>query len=109
VVVPIDEQGDDAAGILGISRPLVVYRMDIGDLPFRYADKHWRSRLKDVLALKARIDAQCNAMEALAGMPKTSSFAMPRKFDVVPLYRGTIRSYVCPRRAATRARKPACC
>jgi hypothetical protein len=26
---------NDAADILGISRPLVVHRMDVGDLPFR--------------------------------------------------------------------------
>lgn len=57
---------NDAAEILGISRPLVVHRMDIGDLPFRYVGKHRRARLKDVLALKARIDAQRAAMEALA-------------------------------------------
>lgn len=67
--VLIEEQEispNDAASILGISRPLVVHRMDIGDLPFRYVGKHRRSKLKDVLALKARIDAQRNAMEALA-------------------------------------------
>jgi hypothetical protein len=57
---------NDAAEILGISRPLVVHRMDIGDLPFRYVGKHRRATLKDVLALKTRIDAQQNAMEALA-------------------------------------------
>lgn len=57
---------NDAADILGISRPLVVHRMDIGDLPFRYVGKHRRTKLKDVLALKARIDAQQAAMEALA-------------------------------------------
>uniref|UniRef100_A0A9E8A9M1 DNA-binding protein n=1 Tax=Bosea sp. NBC_00436 TaxID=2969620 RepID=A0A9E8A9M1_9HYPH len=56
----------EAAGILGISRPLVVLRMDRGDLLFRYVGKHRRARLKDVLALKARLDAQRNAMEALA-------------------------------------------
>lgn len=28
----------EASTILGISRPLVVHRMDIGDLPFRYAE-----------------------------------------------------------------------
>lgn len=55
-----------AADILGISRPLVVHRMDIGDLPFRYVGKHRRTKLKDVLALKARIDAGRTAMEALA-------------------------------------------
>lgn len=57
---------NDAAGILGVSRPLVVHRMNIGDLPFRYVGKHRRATLRDVLALKTRIDAQCGAMEALA-------------------------------------------
>jgi hypothetical protein len=62
---------NDAADILGISRPLVVHRMDIGDLPFRYIGKHRRSKLKDVLALKAKIDAQQAAMEALAENTET--------------------------------------
>jgi hypothetical protein len=57
---------NDAATVLGISRPLVVHRMDIGDLPFRYVGKHRRTKLVDVLALKARIDAQREAMETLA-------------------------------------------
>ena len=57
---------NDAAYILGISRPLVVHRMDIGDLPFRYVGKHRRTKLKDVLALKSKIDVQHAAMEALA-------------------------------------------
>jgi hypothetical protein len=56
----------EASNILGISRPLVVLRMDGGDLPFRYVGKHRRASLKDVLALKARLDAQRVAMEALA-------------------------------------------
>jgi excisionase family DNA binding protein len=57
---------NEAADILGISRPLVVHRMNIGDLPFRYVGKHRRTKLKDVLALKATIDAQQAAMRALA-------------------------------------------
>src|SRR5262249_11177081 len=57
---------NDAAAILGISRPLVVHRMDIGDLPFRHVGRHRRTKLKDVLALKMRIEAQQAAMEALA-------------------------------------------
>jgi hypothetical protein len=57
---------NDAADILGISRPLVVHRMGVGDLPFRYVGKHRRTKLKDVLALKAKIDMQRSAMEALA-------------------------------------------
>lgn len=57
---------NDAASILGVSRPLVVHRMDVSDLPFRYVGKHRRATLKDVLGLKTRIDAQRAAMEALA-------------------------------------------
>jgi len=57
---------NEAADILGISCPLVVHRMDTGDLPFRYVGKHRRTKLKDVLALKTKIDAQRAAMETLA-------------------------------------------
>jgi hypothetical protein len=57
---------NDAAIILGISRPLVVHRMDVGDLPFRYVGRHRRAKLKDVLLLKRRLDAQQTAIEALA-------------------------------------------
>lgn len=55
----------EASTVLGISRPLVVYRMDIGDLPFRYVGKHRRALLKDVLALKERLDARQKALDAL--------------------------------------------
>jgi hypothetical protein len=57
---------NDAATILGISRPLVVHRMDVGDLPFRYVGKHRRAKLADVLALKSKIDAQRADLAALA-------------------------------------------
>lgn len=56
----------DAASILGVSRPLVVHRMNVGDLPFRYVGKHRRATLKDVLGLKVKIDGQRAAMKALA-------------------------------------------
>lgn len=56
----------ETSAILGISRPLVVHRMDIGDLPFRHVGKHRRALLKDVLMLKAKLDVQRKAMEALA-------------------------------------------
>lgn len=57
---------NDAAAVLGISRPLVVHRMDIGDLPFRYVGKHRRTRLADVLELKGKLDEQRSALKALA-------------------------------------------
>jgi hypothetical protein len=56
----------EASAILGISRPLVVLRMDRGDLPFRYVGKHRRASLKDVLALKVRLDARQKAIDELA-------------------------------------------
>lgn len=55
----------EASAILGISRPLVVLRMDRGDLPFRYVGKHRRAFLKDVLALKSKLDTRQSAMDAL--------------------------------------------
>jgi hypothetical protein len=57
---------NDAAEILGISRPLVVHRMEVGDLPFRYVGKHRRTKLKDVLALKNRLETQQAVLDALA-------------------------------------------
>lgn len=53
---------NEAARILGISSQLVVHRMEIGDLPFRYVGKHRCSQLKDVLAPKSadRRTAQCD-------------------------------------------------
>lgn len=56
----------EASAILGISRPLVVLRMDRGELPFRYVGKHRRALLKDVLALKTKLDKRQTAMEVLA-------------------------------------------
>ena len=57
---------EDAAGILGISRPLVRRRMDVGLLPFRRVGAHRRIRLADVLALRAREEPIRQAVEALA-------------------------------------------
>ena len=70
---------NDAADILGISRPLVVHRMDAGDLPFRYVGKHRRTKLKDVLTLKTKIDAQRKAMAALAANIEKDEPAGPAK------------------------------
>lgn len=43
---------EQAAKILGISRPLVYHRMKSGRLPSRAVGTHSRIKLKDVLALK---------------------------------------------------------
>lgn len=57
---------NEAASILGLSRPLVVHRMETGDLPFRYVGKHRRALLRDVLVLKGQLDLQKGAQGALA-------------------------------------------
>jgi excisionase family DNA binding protein len=56
----------EASAILGVSRPLVVVRMDRGDLPFRFVGKHRRASLEDVLALKAKLDARQKTLDVLA-------------------------------------------
>jgi excisionase family DNA binding protein len=43
---------EDAAKVLGVSRPLVYKRMDDGRLPFRHVGTHRRVLLRDVLVLK---------------------------------------------------------
>ena len=57
---------EDAAGILGISRPLVRRRMDVGALPFRRVGAHRRLRLTDVLAWRALEEPMREAVDALA-------------------------------------------
>ncbi len=57
---------NEASRVLGLSRPLVVRRMDIGELAFRYVGKHRRLKLSDVLSLKAKLDEQQIAIDELA-------------------------------------------
>jgi len=53
---------EHAGKILGISRPLVVQRMDDGRLPFHYVGAHRRCKLTDVLDLKAAEEARNEAL-----------------------------------------------
>ncbi len=56
---------EDAAAILGVSRPLVRRRMEVGDLPFRRVGAHRRIRLADVLEAKHRDAPIRDALEEL--------------------------------------------
>lgn len=58
---------NEASRVLGLSRPLVVRRMEIGELPFLCVGKHRRMKLKDVLSLKDGLDRQQVAVDGLAG------------------------------------------
>lgn len=57
---------EQAAAILGISRPLVVRRMDSGRLPFRYVGAHRRCRFSDVLKLRREELGQREGLDRLA-------------------------------------------
>lgn len=57
---------NQAAAIIGISRPLLVRRMDIGDLPYRMVGSHRRLVLRDVLEFKKQYDEQMDALRAFA-------------------------------------------
>jgi len=96
VIVPFDrELSPDAAGkILGISRPLVVRRMDDGRLAFRYEGKHRRCKLHDVLRLKAAEQKQAGALPALAktnGVQLLSRRSVPAR-EIDDLVFGTINA-----------------
>lgn len=66
---------EDAAAILGISRPLVRRRMEAGVLPFRRVGTHRRLRLSDVLDLKRR---EAPARAALAELRADTDELMAR-------------------------------
>jgi excisionase family DNA binding protein len=57
---------EQAAAVLGVSRPLVVRRMDSGRLPFRYVGAHRRCRLSEVLKLQQAEQQQRDAIGRLA-------------------------------------------
>jgi excisionase family DNA binding protein len=57
---------EQAARILGISRPLVYHRMDSGRLPYREVGTHRRVLVRDVLALKQFEENRRRASRELA-------------------------------------------
>jgi excisionase family DNA binding protein len=56
---------EDAAVILGVSRPLIRRRMDVGDLPYRRIGAHRRVRLADVLEIRRKEAPARAALEEL--------------------------------------------
>jgi excisionase family DNA binding protein len=67
VIIPIDRELSpaDAGKILGISRPMVVRKMEAGELPFRYEGKHRRCKLEDVLQIKASEEREPSGRQSI--------------------------------------------
>lgn len=67
IAVETEVSTQQAAEILGVSRPYIVKMLDEEALPYRKVGPRRRLRLEDVMAYKARLDAQRRAaLQALA-------------------------------------------
>ncbi|MCX4026344.1 helix-turn-helix domain-containing protein [Endozoicomonas sp. SM1973] len=59
----------EAANIIGMSRPMVVKAIKTGDLPYFMVGKHYRIQENDALAFKARLRQQTkHALEEMADL-----------------------------------------
>lgn len=76
----VEVSPEQAANILGISRPIVDQRMDAGKLPFRGVGAQCRILLSDVLLLKEDEDRRRKSAAALGADTEDleANYAQPR-------------------------------
>lgn len=90
-IAPLDKELSPSAAsrILGISRPMVVERMEEGKLPFRFEGRQRRCKLEDVLKLREKEDKRAAALhERLAKNDRDRNKSAPSNREIDELVLG---------------------
>ncbi|MBV8882948.1 MAG: helix-turn-helix domain-containing protein [Chroococcidiopsidaceae cyanobacterium CP_BM_RX_35] len=70
----------EAAGVLNVSRPFLIKLLEQGQIPCRKVGKHRRVRMEDIIAYKAKIDGEREAiLEELVAEAQAEDMGYPQE------------------------------